>query len=291
MTTSPTTVAWCTERNHPWSTYNPWADQTWCRCGQRTAGGQQEIDLRALHEIHHTCDYDAPGSCRCYVEADALARPVLGLPAESAAADLVERKRARRVETFAAKFAADTVCAEPPRYVKPTNTNLRRAFANCGRPPDADLYDDIRAAFAPICAARLADRVRPVVVFEVDQARIDAPAFPRPLSWWLRFVPMWATTSEGPGGTIRVAVDGRKASRDALARWLYAAGGRMADAVTELDRDAVGLIHRRPPLVALHARRDVWDALSVDARAACQETDHDLFRCPHHAEPYPPHGH
>ncbi len=69
--TSPTTVAWCAKRGHPWSTFNPWLDRTWCRCGARVANGHHEIDLRAVHEIHHGCDYDAPtNNCRCYVEED-----------------------------------------------------------------------------------------------------------------------------------------------------------------------------------------------------------------------------
>lgn len=29
--TTPETQAWCARRNHPWVTYNPWMDRTWCR--------------------------------------------------------------------------------------------------------------------------------------------------------------------------------------------------------------------------------------------------------------------
>jgi hypothetical protein len=62
--------------------------------------------------------------------------------------------RKRRVEMFAAKFAADTIRQEPPRYVEPTDTALSVAFAGCVRPPAADLYDEIRAAFAALVAER-----------------------------------------------------------------------------------------------------------------------------------------
>lgn len=65
MTSHPDTVAWCEARNHPWSTYNPWLDRTWCRCGARVADGHQPIDFRTLHEEDHTCDYDRPETCRC----------------------------------------------------------------------------------------------------------------------------------------------------------------------------------------------------------------------------------
>jgi hypothetical protein len=68
MASTPETIAWCVERNHPWSTYNPWLDRTWCRCGERQAAGFHEIDLKAAHEIFHTCAYDGSYSkCRCYV--------------------------------------------------------------------------------------------------------------------------------------------------------------------------------------------------------------------------------
>jgi hypothetical protein len=61
------TIAWCARREHPWVTFNPWLDRTWCRCGARQAEGAQSIDLDAVHAIHHVC---APGSatCRCYVD-------------------------------------------------------------------------------------------------------------------------------------------------------------------------------------------------------------------------------
>jgi hypothetical protein len=57
------------------------------------------------------------------------------------------KTRARRVEMFAAKFAADTVSAEPARYVEPTDANLSAAFAGCSRPPASGLYPEIRALF------------------------------------------------------------------------------------------------------------------------------------------------
>lgn len=67
--TMPATAAWCVERGHPWVTYNPWLSRSWCRCGARQADGHQPADFRALHEEHHTCDYDDPAPCRCYLDA------------------------------------------------------------------------------------------------------------------------------------------------------------------------------------------------------------------------------
>lgn len=65
---APSTVEWCVQRDHPWVTYNPRLDQSYCRCGARQADGEQPMDWRALHEISHACDYDADRSeCRCYV--------------------------------------------------------------------------------------------------------------------------------------------------------------------------------------------------------------------------------
>ena len=62
---TPQTFAWCDARDHPWSTYNPWADRTWCRCGVRQARGHHEIDMQAIWEIFHDHPYDAP--CHCYL--------------------------------------------------------------------------------------------------------------------------------------------------------------------------------------------------------------------------------
>lgn len=64
------TITWCVARNHPWVTYNPWLDQTFCRCGERMAEGRGDLDLRAIHETHHTCGWATAGRCRCYVTSD-----------------------------------------------------------------------------------------------------------------------------------------------------------------------------------------------------------------------------
>ena len=54
----PATITWCAERDHPWLTYNPHMDRTWCRCGQRTtttpsltprAGATGRAPTRARH--------------------------------------------------------------------------------------------------------------------------------------------------------------------------------------------------------------------------------------------------
>jgi hypothetical protein len=66
--------------------------------------------------------------------------------------DAPDRERSadkRRVEAYAAKFVAETTCAEPPIAMEPTDDNLRATFANCGRPDAvAGLYDEIRAEIA-----------------------------------------------------------------------------------------------------------------------------------------------
>lgn len=61
---SPQTVAWCVERGHPWVTYNPLMNRTWCRCGERRQDGAAEVDWEAKWEIFHDHKPDEP--CRCY---------------------------------------------------------------------------------------------------------------------------------------------------------------------------------------------------------------------------------
>jgi hypothetical protein len=63
----PATVAWCTERAHPWVTYNPVLDRSYCRCGQRQAEGGQPMDWDAKREIFH--DHPRGTPCRCYLPA------------------------------------------------------------------------------------------------------------------------------------------------------------------------------------------------------------------------------
>lgn len=58
-----TTRQWCEEREHPWLTYNPWLDRSYCRCGSRQADGEQPHDWAADRELFHS-----PGEpCKCYV--------------------------------------------------------------------------------------------------------------------------------------------------------------------------------------------------------------------------------
>jgi hypothetical protein len=70
--------------------------------------------------------------------------------------EVLRDKLARRVTAYAAKFAAETVLAEPPRYVEPTDVNLAATFAGCGRPTPVALYEAVRAEFA----AQYADAIR-----------------------------------------------------------------------------------------------------------------------------------
>lgn len=77
-----------------------------------------------------------------------------------------------------------------------------------------------------------------ITTFEIDQSKINAPTFPRPLAWWHGFVPTWpgVSVTAGPGETVRVQIDGSRKRGQALGDWLRTAGtgGRLADAVTEI---------------------------------------------------------
>lgn len=53
----------------------------------------------------------------------------------------------RRIERYAAKFAAETVSSEPPCLVEPTLDNLAVYLASCVRPPHADELPAIREMF------------------------------------------------------------------------------------------------------------------------------------------------
>lgn len=39
----------------------------------------------------------------------------------------------------------------------------------------------------------------------IDQAKIDAPDFPRPAEWWRRFVPGWVDVTVNDDGTVTLA--------------------------------------------------------------------------------------
>lgn len=62
-----TTRRWCEDREHPWLTYNPWLDRSYCRCGARQAVGEQPHDWQADHELFH--DHGVNDPCRCYLPA------------------------------------------------------------------------------------------------------------------------------------------------------------------------------------------------------------------------------
>lgn len=94
-----------------------------------------------------------------------------------------EAARAARPSKYAAKFAAETVSAEPARYVDPTDGAFAETFANCGRIPPASTYPAIRAAFMSeykdaIAAARPKAEPEPasVVVFEAVELDLWGPA-------------------------------------------------------------------------------------------------------------------
>lgn len=61
---------------------------------------------------------------------------------------LAADKRDRRVEAAAAKLAAETYRAEPPVSITPDDDTIRAMLAGCVKPPPAELYDEIRAAYS-----------------------------------------------------------------------------------------------------------------------------------------------
>jgi len=63
VTTS--TKEWCASRSHPFVTYNPHLDRSYCRCGQRQEAGAQPMDWRAKWEIFH--DHEPSTPCNCYL--------------------------------------------------------------------------------------------------------------------------------------------------------------------------------------------------------------------------------
>jgi hypothetical protein len=64
LNADPQSKQWCDDRDHPFVTYNPWLDRSYCRCGQRQQTGEQPMDWSAKREVFHSCRPDAP--CRCY---------------------------------------------------------------------------------------------------------------------------------------------------------------------------------------------------------------------------------
>jgi hypothetical protein len=62
------TAKWCSDRGHPFVTYNPWLDRSYCRCGQQQEQGEKPVDWQVKCEIFHSCQ--PGGSCRCYATGD-----------------------------------------------------------------------------------------------------------------------------------------------------------------------------------------------------------------------------
>jgi hypothetical protein len=88
MAATDATREWCADRRHPWSTYNPWLDRSYCRCGQRQVTGVRPIDLDAAAEMF-TCRCDAASECRCYTSTAPKEEP-MPEPAAAPAAPAVD---------------------------------------------------------------------------------------------------------------------------------------------------------------------------------------------------------
>lgn len=113
-------------------------------------------------------------------------------------------KRARRVAMYAAKFVAETVGAEPPGHVEPTDDALRATFEHCVRPAPADLYDEIRAEIARQIADLKGDPAGPdVMAAETPDPPAAAGANPAGVAR----VPVTLTDVSGGGGKAVVYVD------------------------------------------------------------------------------------
>ncbi len=63
--TTSTVQTWCEQRSHPWVTYNPWLDESFCRCGRMREAGEKPMDWRAKWEVFH--DHPPGADCRCYL--------------------------------------------------------------------------------------------------------------------------------------------------------------------------------------------------------------------------------
>jgi hypothetical protein len=61
---SESTKAWCAARGQALITYNPWLDQSLCRCGWRREQGDQPQDMEAKRAVFH--DHGVNDPCRCY---------------------------------------------------------------------------------------------------------------------------------------------------------------------------------------------------------------------------------
>lgn len=65
MNVTAATVKWCMIRDHPFITYNPHLDRSYCRCGKRQEPGEQPADWDAKWAIFHS--HPRGTSCRCYL--------------------------------------------------------------------------------------------------------------------------------------------------------------------------------------------------------------------------------
>jgi|GEM_PF-3829338 len=66
------------------------------------------------------------------------------------------QRQLRRASGYAAKFAAETVSAEPPRWEAPTDDAFATRFARCAKVPGHPLYPLIRALFEHTYAETIA---------------------------------------------------------------------------------------------------------------------------------------
>lgn len=73
------TSQWCADRDHPFVTYNPWLDRSYCRCGQRQEAGEQPMDWEAKRAIFHHCPPGGP--CHCYITGKVTDPPPKSEPA------------------------------------------------------------------------------------------------------------------------------------------------------------------------------------------------------------------
>lgn len=74
-----------------------------------------------------------------------------------------------------------------------------------------------------------------IYAWRIDQEKIDAPNFPRDLSWWKGFMPTsWVMVCQNPDGSIYLAVEG-KARAQSLGYMINAGMKRLLPAITEVE--------------------------------------------------------
>jgi hypothetical protein len=155
--TTPETQVWCDKRAHPWSTYNPWMDRTWCRCGARQAPGEQPVDLDAVAEMFPRCRCDATAACHCSdnppPEVDTAAQRAQMRRVVRHFEHYTSEQRSNMMASHRLGYQQKRAISEP-FYTHPDVPGL--AYSTRGEAARAGLVAVQRACRAEMCAAKFA---------------------------------------------------------------------------------------------------------------------------------------